>query len=148
MCLLEKRVSQIGEKMNSILANILAFTEESEQSKLSARPFKPLKCKVGQKLCLGIICFSKDRPFQLHQLLSTIDVYLKGEYSTFVIYSSQSYTAQYQKLKMLHPNVQFIEEYHFACDLQNALNSLHANEVTHIMFCVDDMILIDYVDLR
>lgn len=133
--------------MDDILANIMSFTGGSSAVKaadanLVAKVQQPASSK------LGIVCFSKGRPYQLHQLLLSMETNIVGDYSVSVIVKSASCEDLYAKVFQLHPAVQAIEERDFDLDLKQLLLSFAEGGISHVMFCVDDLIFIDRVSVR
>jgi hypothetical protein len=86
----------------------------------------------------NIIIFSKDRGCQLDLLLRSIKEFFIGYHKyTFNIlykYSSDSFEHGYNRVKMLHPEFNYIEERHFKSDVINHLSY----DRLYTMFGVDD----------
>ena len=105
--------------------------------------------KVTAKPC-GARCvvFSRDRPMQLHALLSSYFEKAKNPAPVHVLYrsSSERFEAAYREVLSLlegHP-VSVTRETGFREDL---LRTLRATEVDKVFFLVDDVLFIEDVDL-
>eukprot|EP01084_Bolivina_argentea_P084190 152332_1 len=94
------------------------------------------------QLNLTVICFSKDRPWQLQELIQSVLRYWNGKYEYFILYTSSSikFENAYQHLikeYSIYSNITFIKETQFDKNLFNLINS---NKSEYICFHVDDMI--------
>ncbi len=98
----------------------------------------------------GIICFSKDRPFQLHCLLSSINEYLVSKnVIIYVIYTcGEEWIQSYNYVFGLHSHVIPILETEFIINLQYCLKQFLDNNIFGVIFCVDDMIFTSSIELR
>lgn len=98
------------------------------------------------KLLCGVIIFSKDRPMQLHLLLETMTLYVKGTSVTYILYKDSNTIATdgYKKLELQFSNLHFVKETDFQQDLLTLLsNPIHS----HICFLVDDCIFLNSINL-
>ena len=62
---------------------------------------------------IDVLVFSKDRAFQLHTLLESLQTHVSGVNNIFVQfgYSNDEYYRGYQKLREVTPsNVEFVDE--------------------------------------
>jgi hypothetical protein len=86
----------------------------------------------------NVLIFSKDRSCQLELLLRSIKTYFNGwERYTFNIlfkYSSESFKQGYDKLKIEHPEFNYIQETNFKADVIRILSK----DRPYTMFGVDD----------
>lgn len=96
------------------------------------------------------IVFSKDRPLQLHALLSSMAYYISGEYEIIVIYDTNNdgaYDVSYESLKneFVNEKINFVRESEsFQNTLRKTINSISSSKM---FFLVDDIIFKNYVDL-
>ena len=107
----------------------------------------------------NIICFSKDRPFQLSQFLSSAYAHLKcdDEKISFIVNvlytftdkegdnTSESYKESYDHVIKSYPNVNFIKEKNredFSLQLEQMVNNTFGaiNKNIYIIFAVDDVL--------
>ncbi|RYG69802.1 hypothetical protein EON64_01840 [archaeon] len=134
------------EPMEAILANIQAFTGGPKAQVNATTLVDKVDEKKGVKLALEVVCFSKDRPYQLHQLLSSLEFISDGvEIHISIVYITLLYQSQYEKLAQMHPSVTFIEEEGFDRCLRQTISSVNG---THIMFLVDDLLFLEGVNTR
>ena len=126
--------------MEKILSNILNFSSSARDNgtrplgTIEASPVPPKAAKRG----LSLICFSKGRPYQLHQLLLSIKRYfVEPPQRVIVLYCTEIYEEQYEKLFKYHATVFGIEEVAFHEDLMRIFDEI---TTSHVMFCVDDLI--------
>lgn len=137
--------------MDNILSNILAFSGASSKSKLSPHTLPDSTAKVvKQERKLGLICFSKKRPYQLYQFLTTHQLNVKQieDNIVSVLYLPGQYELEYNHVFSRFPTV----EKEFECcpfteHLMNILISYHERGMTHVMFSVDDMIFTHAVNI-
>lgn len=109
------------------------------------------------KQVLRIICFSKDRPFQLKECLRTMHLFLlsdmkgKTDFSIEILiiftFSHPAFAAGYQSVQSLFPHVQFVQE-----NESSDFRSILIQSITHenpdfIFFCVDDVLFYNHLDL-
>jgi hypothetical protein len=99
---------------------------------------------------IDVIVFSKDRAFQLHTLLETLQKHVIGINNIFVQfgYTSDEYYNGYQKLREATPsNVEFIDEtkYGFSNTLRAVISSEISSEI--VMVETDDSIFIRDIDI-
>lgn len=136
--------------MDGILANILSFTGSQSQKSphlhLHPTPSSKQKASVALfKQKLAVLCFSKDRPFQLHQYLTSLETKMKGDYEVLVLFTSSTSCCShlYERVFQWHPLVKACPEADFTNNLVALLQELEQDKViTHLMLCVDDMIFI------
>ncbi|HSW72794.1 MAG TPA: glycosyltransferase [Chlamydiales bacterium] len=99
-----------------------------------------------------LIIFSYNRPMQLWALLESIEKYMKGLESIYVLYrsSSEPFTKAFEEVKTAFPTVQFLQQsdnpFH---DFQPITLDILFNKSKsdYILFAVDDMIMKDTVNL-
>jgi hypothetical protein len=144
--------------MENILANILAFTEGGKTTKdLNLSKVRPDAAKSAttksilvtktSDAVLGIICFSKERPFQLHQfLLSLAYSFDKPADKIMVIYVPGQFENLYSRVFSMHPNVIAVKETNFQTDLLECVNSLPSE--SNVIFCVDDLLFVNKLLIR
>ena len=109
-------------------------------------PPKPQRRK-RQLDVVTVICFSKDRAFQLKEYLRTLFAYIKNvTLNVKVLWttSTQQFHESYVQLQQKFPEVQFIEENNFASQLKE----LTVNADDFILWGVDDVFYYNPVDLR
>ena len=96
---------------------------------------------------MNIIVFSKDRAMQLELFIRSFNKYVKN-FDVHVIkilytYSDNNYKDGYDKLiDMKYPNVQFVREVNFKCDLQSMIDISDK----YTVFFVDDIVFKSPVD--
>ncbi len=120
--------------------------------KISKLPkYKPLKSLTSTQLAMpaDLIIFSYDRPLQLYALLESAHRYLTHVANFSVIYrtSSSDYDTSYLDVIQAFPGVNFIKQSSikdFKPLLMDVLSNTNAN---HVIFAVDDMIVIDHLDV-
>jgi hypothetical protein len=120
---------------------------------------------------LSIICFSKDRAFQLKELLRSISLFLTPhiEASISVLYKATTYTEpapkpptnptdpstntatithnfqdSYDKVKALFPHVNFVAETNFSAQVKDLVTQADA----YVMFCVDDVLFYNHTHVK
>ena len=110
-------------------------------------------------LGISILCFSKNRPFQLDQFLLSCEKHLSPPLSCniHVIYrSDDKYENLYEQVFARHSNVEVSSDsadddvFSFAHRLQEYLDSFKKKRLldqSYLCFCVDDMIFTHDVDL-
>lgn len=141
--------------MDKILANILQFAEAGKGSTVptkTAHDSKAVEPQRGKLNPLGfsVIIFSKERPYQLHQLLLSIQRYfIVAPTNVIILYVSGKYKDEYDQVFKLHRDVVAKEEVDFSLDLLNIISHYSQQpSVSHLMFCVDDLIFIAPFDYR
>ncbi|EGC29105.1 hypothetical protein DICPUDRAFT_159362 [Dictyostelium purpureum] len=94
---------------------------------------------------IKIICFSKDRAFQLREHIRTFFKYLsetdssfKIEFSVLYTYSNLKFKSSYQAVEKEFPNVKFIKEENFTEQLIQEAQKSNTMEFT--LFSVDDIL--------
>ena len=115
----------------------------------------------------NIICFSKDRPFQLSQFLSSVYAHVKcgDEKISFIVNvlytftdkegdnTSESYKESYDHVIKSYPNVNFIKEKNredFSLQLEQMVNNTFGaiNKNIYIIFAVDDVLFYQDISLN
>ena len=98
---------------------------------------------------MDILIFSKDRAFQLHTSLETIERYVTGVDNIYVQfgYSNKQYLEGYQKLNNIFNNVIFVDESVYG--FQQTLTAILSNEIQsdNVMLEVDDTIYFKSLNL-
>eukprot|EP01132_Coremiostelium_polycephalum_P003592 gene3592-4474_t len=103
---------------------------------------------------IRIICFSKDRAFQLSEFIRTFYKYLqlketesfKVEMKILYTYSETKFKESYRLVQEQYPMVEFIEEENdFAGKLVEL--AIKNNQLRYIMYSVDDILYYDSVNL-
>ena len=146
--------------MQSIVSRIAEFSQHSACTKVDvgeishdndANSSTDTTSVIYEKPSLVFVCFSKGRPFQLQQLLTSLKQYvcLDRDHKIFVIYKSEKFSSEYLRLISLHDDVSFIAETDFVGDLISCLGGGVdiANTHQHVCFCVDDLIFTKYVNV-
>ena len=105
-----------------------------------------------------VICFSKDRPFQLSQLLVSLKMHVNGVDSIKVLYAcdmNSVWDNDYEAIKKAFPSVQFMRECvgAFAEAILDILNeslkvAKQLGRSSFVTFCVDDLIFVSQLDLQ
>ncbi len=144
--------------MDAIVNKILAFYASEGES---GGDFHATNVVVENtsRLAVAIIVFSKERPYQLHQLLRSITLHVKPWPATVrVIYIPGDYELEYRsvfgysyqsfsRIYCPHLEVEAIRQSDdFHGDLKRCIQEC-AQFATHILFAVDDLIFIDDVDI-
>eukprot|EP00656_Telonema_subtile_P056899 TRINITY_DN9230_c0_g1_i1.p1 TRINITY_DN9230_c0_g1~~TRINITY_DN9230_c0_g1_i1.p1 ORF type:complete len:291 (+),score=59.95 TRINITY_DN9230_c0_g1_i1:200-1072(+) len=92
-----------------------------------------------------VICFSKDRSFQLRECLRTIQQFVRGELSIHVLYTVRpEFEKSYDQIKSEYPEVEFVREEDFGEQLRH----LVAEGADHVLLCCDDSLYFREVDMR
>jgi len=88
------------------------------------------------------IIFSKDRPLQLHALLSSFCFHVRGISDLYILYhcSTEEYGDAYKKLVSQFSEFTFVRESSFHNDTLGLLNRIRGRK---LFFLVDDIIFID-----
>lgn len=107
---------------------------------------------------LHVIIFSKDRAWQLQELLISLYSHIlkdRDPYNVSVLYKAErggEYWESYQKLEKDFPAVNFISEENFGRQLEGLLGLREEfsenGKYGFVMFAVDDMLFNDAVDVR
>ena len=132
--------------MENIFKNISSFLPEpKDRNQSNKKILKKAPLDVITLHHSGILCFSKDRPFQLKCFLETFYLYCKDAISItiVVIYKKNaSFHEMYEEVFLKYPQVQVVVEDDFYTDVMNAIDILQSigSMDNNIMFCVDDMI--------
>jgi len=86
---------------------------------------------------LDFIVFSRNRPIQLHALLSSLREFATGEYRVRVLHRYDGdYVAPLKEVRELHRDVEFIDESKF----REQVIELVTSSTEHCAFLVDDII--------
>eukprot|EP01127_Copromyxa_protea_P018000 TRINITY_DN5574_c0_g1_i1.p1 TRINITY_DN5574_c0_g1~~TRINITY_DN5574_c0_g1_i1.p1 ORF type:complete len:491 (+),score=67.85 TRINITY_DN5574_c0_g1_i1:589-2061(+) len=114
------------------------------------KPKPIIKKKEPKKdICLTkvtVICFSKDRAWQLKEWIRTLFLHVKNvELDVHVIYKAVGqFVKSYQKVKEMYPSVNWVEETNFTSQLKE----LVSKSSDFILWGVDDVLYFRDVDLR
>lgn len=148
------RVKQFLEPF--VFMNRAAFSPSEKQvGFLSSRSrLKPLAAFPEKKDCLekaDLLVFSYDRPLQLYAFLESLQHYVTGLSSIFVIYrgSDDRYQNAYLDLQKTFGQIQWIRQ----SDTPHkdfkplVLQALKNGSAPYILFAVDDIIVKDFVDV-
>ena len=97
---------------------------------------------------IHFIIFSKNRASQLDLLLRSIKKMIKGNFSISVIfkYSNDNFLRGYEKLKILHENVDFLSEKEGKLKFQ-ILNLVENSDSKYISLLVDDIVFINKFEI-
>lgn len=148
------------QSMESILKNISSFLpEEAKKSPIKYELIHREEISPdlkGKQYNLGIVIFSKDRPYQLDQLLSSIEKFDDSSTKTIaVIYkcSNQNILDLYlnilQKNKCRSEGIIAVKETDFLFDLKNTISNLKGKYYCQfLLFCVDDLLFTGHFCLR
>jgi hypothetical protein len=142
--------------MENILSKISAFAGNGPTSVQPSINRKITNnehsAKPDNRNCFKVafLCYSKDRPFQLSQLLKSIyqNVHPQPDY-IFVLCSAGQWQSYYEAVQTRYPNIKLIYETDFHSDFISCMKSLYQKigDEGIITFLVDDMIFISDVDL-
>lgn len=147
--------------MDDILSKIASFNASTSSSLTpsTSAPAPSLLDEGGlaldEEIKVGLICFSKDRPYQLEQLLISIHKFLSPLPSNiFVIYKATK-SEWMEKYDLVFENfantVTAILETEFITNLLYCVDTICESKPQSygcIMFCVDDLIFFSKVLLR
>lgn len=129
-----------------VLALIAAFAKDCPP----AAPVKPpplLPLPLVRAPTLAVLCFSKDRPFQLSQLLLSLPRLGLGSALVVVLYLPGECLSLYAALETRFPRVRFVHERNsFADALDECLDLCADAEL--LMLCVDDLFVHTETDIR
>jgi hypothetical protein len=136
--------------MDDILTKISGFMAEGTlpvqtkvtQSKTQLIPIKDGSNDIATPTqALAVVCFSKDRPYQLHQLLSSIKTTFRvPPTKQIVIYKPGQFRAHYDTIFKQNAEVTAVEESDFEVNLMEVISASLKPITGHVMFCVDDLI--------
>jgi len=94
---------------------------------------------------IDFLVFSRNRPLQLHALISSMKKYASGEYTVSVLHRyDDNFVRSLKQIMIEFPDVSFIEQTNFR---ENALQWIEKSE-GHCSFLVDDIIFKDYIDFN
>lgn len=144
--------------MDAVLANIMAFTADSNTginnnnevgvSQRNTTLYKTTPQLKAANISLGVICFSKDRPFQLHQFLCSLEYYCQPYPDiVMVLYHPGTYDSLYQRVFAMHLKVQPVKESNFQSDLLDCTAKAR-NVASHLMLAVDDLIFVNQIKAK
>ena len=131
--------------MNQMMALLSATNSTKEQSNIT------LSSKKTNNN-VTILCFSKDRPFQLKEFLRTLLHYvhnLHGTINITVLYKvddkdDSTMASSYEYVGTLFPQVHMLRETNFATQLQEFVA---ATQQDYLMFAVDDILFYNHIEL-
>ena len=84
-----------------------------------------------------VICFSKDRPFQLKEYLRSFLLMSLDDVDLCVLYKkSDRYASSYERVEAMFPTVRFVRETSF----YNEMQELVSGDYNYIQFDVDDSV--------
>lgn len=136
--------------MNNILELIGSFAGQNiPQSNIEQPAQQYLVSSINVNY--GILCFSKNRPYQLRCLLSSITRYLNPAPAIIVtLYATDDiWSNQYRQVLTEFSNVESILEESFDQDLREAIDRIVKVTLKgFIVFCVDDLIFTSSISLR
>ena len=155
--------------MDSILSSIQSFLPPRNAFSID-RSEKEIDTHCGNTndtfdfSSIGIVIFSKDRPYQLSQLLRSIELSLTDVENLviIIIYTCSddeevptnknklmnAYNYVFTRNKFRLSRVSAIYQNIFQQDLKNSFNILKGRGCDFLMFCVDDLIFIDEFSIR
>jgi hypothetical protein len=141
--------------MDKILANIAAFSNSSQQNNVqppekTVSQMKPItSAKSIPATKTAVVCFSKERPYQLHQFLLSLEKFAQSSIdSVTVLYLPCAYEEEYSTIFRYHPKVLGIKEQNFYSDFLGLLKSFSSKDIGYVMFYVDDLVFTSPVDFR
>jgi hypothetical protein len=137
--------------MDKILANIAAFSNSNQQKNVQPpeKTISEMKPKSGPATKTAVVCFSKERPYQLHQFLLSLEKFAQSSIdSVNVLYLPCAYEEEYSTVFRFHPKVLGIKEQIFYSDFLGLLKSFSSKGIGYVMFCVDDLVFTSPVDFR
>jgi len=112
-------------------------------------PFLQQKTDEPKTNACSIICFSKNRSFQLREYLRSVSTYFDTNEFKLYIYvlyiASPKLEKSYQRLKQLFPTVYFVEETNFAHQLKDLVYSCPSD---FILWGVDDVFYYRKINLK
>ena len=141
--------------MENILSNIMEFSGppkkiDSRSQIRSDNMIKNTMKVVKRERKLGLLCFSKERPYQLYQFLRSVQFYVQPatEVATTVLCLPGKYELEYKQVQSCFPKVEVeIESGSFKEHLSSIFLAYQKRGITHIMFCVDDLVFTNSVSL-
>lgn len=115
----------------------------------------------GMALCLSgvmyaepevdLVVFSKNRPLQCYSFLESCEQYVSGVSKLSIIYcADEPFKSAYEVVKADFPYVNFVQQSSDPrSDFQKlTCKAVFASNASHVIFAVDDIVVIDQVDLR
>jgi len=94
---------------------------------------------------IDFLVFSRNRPLQLHALISSMKKYASGEYTVSVLHRyDNDFAKSLEEIMLEFPNVTFVEQNDFKQDVVQWLEK----SKDQCSFLVDDIIFKDYVDFN
>jgi hypothetical protein len=136
--------------MDNIINLINSFKPQTLHDSARALPKNNILSRENIKLRTGILCFSKNRPFQLHTFLKSIKKYVEDDvHIIYVLYKSDNNLIQeYEAVFRQHPTVVSIFESTFSNDMRKICEKFSSLKMYSIMFCVDDSILVSSTSFK
>jgi hypothetical protein len=140
--------------LDSIVQSIQAFVGNERVAKVEQSGV--VEKDKGRTVHVALIVFSKDRPYQLHQLLRSVGRHLvQLPLAIQLIYVPGQYVVEYEDVVAFHRECTRLhvdcvlqsETTTFQIALSSVLTSLLKQKFTHVLFCVDDLLFFDDVDL-
>lgn len=92
----------------------------------------------------SVICFSKDRPMQLHAYLESISMFSDIRASDISVLYTNDSRISYEKVKKSFPNVNWVYESDFRSQVWELIQNAHE----YIMFGCDDVLFVDYFSTK
>lgn len=139
--------------MDFLLKNVQSFLKDSHANTPTMHDSGVYgkMAKLVFELGIGVLCFSKNRPFQLEHMIRSLESNLLNEFvgnkTVVVLYSSDSrYIDQYKEVFSRHSLVTSILEQDFSLDFCYCLDVVFDKKYQLVMFCVDDLIFTTNVD--
>lgn len=106
---------------------------------------------VGRPPVVDLIIFSKNRPLQIYAFLESYEKYVTGtDHISVIYYAGKEYAPAYTAVRKRFAKVHYIRQ-----DIKNPYadfkkllcKAVSEHNATHIIFAVDDIVVIDYVDV-
>lgn len=96
---------------------------------------------------LTLLCFSRDRPYQLSQFLRSTTFLRSNDFDikVIVLYSPGIWKEHYSHVFSQYPAAKDVLETNFADDVRNIIANCNS---AHLLFAVDDMVFHSEVDIR
>ena len=129
------------------MMNLLAATTPSVASTAIPAPPNPTTSNN-----ISVLCFSKDRPFQLKEFLRSFQQHVHNKSGTInitVLYKTapnSSMACSYNYIRDMFPTVNMMLEKNFTQQLETFVQTSHAQN-NSIMFAVDDVFFFNRIEL-
>ncbi|KAN0041109.1 hypothetical protein ACTFIV_003645 [Dictyostelium citrinum] len=147
-----KNNSNNNKNNNNYNNSILNFISDISNNNFTAPKLNNSNNKFKEN-GIRVICFSKDRAFQLKEYLRTFFKYLKNNNENFEImvdvlftYSNEKFKNSYQIVIESFPQVNFTKEDNFTDQLITLVQK--TNKLQYIMFSVDDILYYNEFNLE